>query len=73
MWVCVLVRVCMCVCVCVHVCVHVCVYVHVCVDVRVRVHVQVCECNGDLPLASEALLWSSPVSVALVSWLPPPP
>ena len=47
--------------------------VYVCVGVRVRVHVQVGECNGDLLLSSEAHVWSSLVSVALVSWLPPPP
>ena len=68
MWVCVLVSV-------LHVCVHVCVHVSVCVYVcvGVRVHVQVGECNGDLPLSSEAHVWSSLVSVALVSRLPPPP
>ena len=46
-----------CVCVCVCACVGMCVYV--CVGVRVRVHVQVGECNGDLLLSSEALVWSS--------------
>ena len=63
MWVCVLVRM----------LVRVCMCVHVCVCVRVCVDVQVGECDGDLPLLSEPLVWSSPMSVALVSWLPPPP
>ena len=43
---------------------HVCVHVCVCMRVRVCVNAM---------LSSEALVWSSPVSVALVSWLPPPP
>jgi len=30
--------------------------------VCVHVHAQVGECNGDLPLSSKALVWSSPVS-----------
>ena len=51
----------MCACVCMCACMCACT------------SVQVCECNGDLPLSSEALVWSSLVSVALVSWLPPPP